>query len=158
MNPTRNSLAQKTRRQSIDILQPALVTLFDLYSQVKQAHWTVRGPNFIGLHELFDKIAGEVLEHLDEVAERIAQLGGTPIGTARASAAMSALEEYPIKATASVQHVKAVSDRLAHAGALIRSSIDAADKAGDADTADLFTQISRSLDKSLWFVEAHLLP
>lgn len=156
LNPTRNDIPEATRRQAVDLLNENLATAFDLYSQVKQAHWNVKGPNFIQLHELFDKVAAEVLDHVDTIAERATALGGTALGTARLAAAASKLPEYPVDAVAGLRHVELIADRLAVYGKGLRAAIDAAGAFGDADTQDLFTGISREADKSLWFVEAHL--
>ena len=137
------------------LLNARLADLLDLYSQVKQAHWNVKGPSFIALHELFDTIAEEIEEHIDLVAERAVQLGALAMGTARLAAAHSKLPEYPVKAVRQEEHVKAVADRLAAAAKSIRAAVDAADELGDAGTTDLLTDVSRSLDKNLWFVESH---
>ncbi len=156
MRPTKNDLPKATRESMIVLLNARLADAFDLYSQVKQAHWNVRGPNFIGLHKLFDEVAYAVLEHVDMIAEQAAQLGGTAMGTARMAAKATQLKEYPSDIISCEDHANAVSDRLAQFGKLVREGIDEADKAGDADTADLFTEISRSIDKYRWFVESHV--
>jgi starvation-inducible DNA-binding protein len=134
-----------------------LADTFDLFSQTKQAHWNVKGRDFIQLHKLFDELAGELLEPIDELAERITALGGTAQGTVRMSAGQSKLPEYPGDAFEGLQVVRVLSDRYAKLAASMRSAIDTADQAGDKDTADLCTEISRALDKSLWFLEAHLI-
>ena len=123
--------------------------------QMKQAHWNVKGPNFIGLHELFDRIDEAVESYVDLIAERIVQLGGIAEGTVRVSAARSRLEEYPLLIGDGRDHVDAVSTALAAFGHEVRESIDEAADLEDADTADLFTEISRGIDKWVWFVEAH---
>jgi starvation-inducible DNA-binding protein len=155
MHPTRNPLPQKIRAAAIDELMPLLADAVDLHTQIKQAHWTIKGPNFIGLHELFDKIADKANEWGDLIAERIAQLGGQAIGTARAAAKNSRLPEYPVNAVKSVDHVRLVSERLGAFSAGIHEAIDATDDAGDATTADMLTGICEELDKYLWFVESH---
>lgn len=155
MHSTKNTLAPKVRQQTIDILDALVVDAVDLYTQLKQAHWNVKGPAFIALHELFDEIAKDSIEWGDVMAERIVQLGGTANGTARVVAKSSSLKEYPLKAVKSSEHVGAVGDRLAAFGASMRKGIDACDKAGDKDAADICTGISRSVDKYLWFVESH---
>jgi starvation-inducible DNA-binding protein len=156
MNPTRNDLSAKTRSTMVALLNERLADLSDLQSQVKQAHWNVKGPSFIALHELFDEIAGDLGKHIDDIAERAVQLGGVALGTVRAAASSSSLPEYPLKATAQGDHLKAVADRLARACKSVRKAIDAAADGGDAGTADLFTDVCRALDKHLWFVESHL--
>ena len=156
MHPTLNDLPVGDRRKLIALLSGHVADAMDLYTQVKHAHWNVKGPSFIALHELFDKIAGEVLEYVDEIAERAVALGGVVEGTARSVARNTRLSEYPMKAVAGPEHTKAVAKALAAFGASARAAIDAADKLGDKDTADLYTGISREIDKLLWFVEAHL--
>lgn len=152
---TANDLSKSVRAEVVDLLAPRLADLIDLHLQLKQAHWTVRGPNFIAYHELFDKLADEVEEFADEVAERIGQLGGQVEGTARATAKASTLKEYPSGIAGGREHIEALTRVISDAGAKMRKAIDSATKAGDADTADLFTGISRGLDKSLWFIESH---
>ena len=155
MAQTKNDLAGSVRHDVNELLNARLSDLVDLKSQVKQAHWNVKGPNFIGLHELFDQIASAVDEYVDEVAERVVQLGGVALGTTRVAAAKSTLPEYPLKISGGGDHVEALSSALAHEAKLVRTGIDAAAGQGDADTADLLTGVSRGLDKWLWFVEAH---
>ena len=156
MNPTKNDIALKTREAMVTLVNARLADAFDLYSQTKQAHWNVKGANFIALHELFDDVASAVLEYVDLIAERAIQLGGTAMGTARLAAKNSTLKEYPHDITQGADHVAALSDALATFGKGVREGIDSADEAGDADTADIFTEVSRGIDKYLWFVEAHL--
>jgi starvation-inducible DNA-binding protein len=144
----------ETRQKVCEVLNQTLADLFDLYSQTKQAHWTVRGPNFWQLHELFDAIAATLNEPIDEVAERIAALGGLPRGTARMAAANSKLPEFPEKFE-DLGHVTTLIERFGKAANSVRQQIDQTDELGDKDTADLLTEISRSLDKQLWFLEAH---
>jgi starvation-inducible DNA-binding protein len=145
----------ETREQIVALLNQQLADTFDLYSQTKQAHWNVKGAQFFQLHELFDKLAGETLVYVDDIAERATTLGGTALGTARMSAAASRLPEYP-DIVGGQESVAALVERYAALAASTRTAIDASDNLGDADTADLFTGISRGLDKSLWFLEAHL--
>lgn len=156
MNPTKNDLPLKTRQKIVDLLNARLADAIDLQSQAKAAHWNVKGPTFIALHELFDKVYEALGDPIDEIAERAVMLGGTALGTVRISAKASSLKEYPSNLTSGPDHVAALSDRLAAFGKLVREAIDTADKLGDADTADLFTGVSREVDKYLWFVEAHL--
>ena len=154
--PTQNDLAEKVRRGAIELLNQQLADALDLSLQAKQAHWNVKGPNFIALHELFDEVVKEVGEHADDLAERAVELGGTALGTARIVAKTSRLSEYPLDISSGREHVLALSGALARFGASARAAIDAADALGDADTTDLFTEVSRGVDKWLWFVEAHL--
>ena len=156
MHPTSNDLPKKTRAAMCDLLNARLADAIDLRLQTKQAHWNVKGPHFIALHELFDKLYDVVGEYVDELAERAVQLGGTAKGTLQAVAKHTSLYAYPIAASDGRDHLKALSRALAHFGKSVRHAIEAAAKAGDADTADLYTEISRENDKQLWFIEAHL--
>lgn len=155
MYTTKNDLSESIRRSAIGLLQPRLADAVDLATQAKQAHWNVKGPNFIALHELFDKVDDEADEYSDLIAERIVALGGTAEGTAVVAAERSTLAKYPLDITDGAAHVEALSSALATFGKSVRAGIDAAAQAGDQDTADLFTEVSRSVDKYLWFVEAH---
>src|ERR1700687_3462643 len=156
MYPTKNDLPEATRRQMIDLCNARLADAIDLQTQTKQAHWNVKGPYFIALHELFDKINEDVEEYVDEIAERAVQLGGVAEGTARMAAKRSSLTEYAAKGGDGHGHVEALSSVLAAFGKAARKAIGEANELGDLDTADLFTEVSRGIDKWLWFVEAHL--
>jgi starvation-inducible DNA-binding protein len=155
MFETKNDLSTSIRKKSIELLNARLADCIDLQTQVKQAHWNVKGREFIGLHKLFDEINDAVEEYVDEIAERAVQLGGVAHGTARMVAQHSSLKEYPAKAVDCLEHVEALSSALAAFGASARKAIDESDEFGDVDTSDLFTQVSRGIDKWLWFVEAH---
>jgi starvation-inducible DNA-binding protein len=155
MYETLNDLPKPARIELNELLNQRLADAIDLQSQLKQAHWNVKGPNFIGLHKLFDQIYEALGEYADGLAERVAQLGGVALGTVRVAAARSRLDEYPLTAAEGAAHVLAVSKGLAAFGREVRLSIDEAAELEDADTADLFTEISRGTDKWLWFVEAH---
>jgi starvation-inducible DNA-binding protein len=156
MHKTKNDLAEKTRHEGVAILNARLADSVDLMHQAKQAHWNVKGPSFIALHKLFDEIVDEAEEWMDLMAERVVQLGGIAEGTVRLAAKRSALKEYPLDISAEREHVEALSSALAAFGKSVRHAIDQADELGDKDTADLFTEVSRGVDKYLWFVEAHL--
>jgi starvation-inducible DNA-binding protein len=156
MHPTRIDLSAKTRGRVVDILNARLADAIDLQLQAKQAHWNVKGPNFIALHELFDKIAGELGGHIDEMAERITTLGGIAEGTIQAVTGRSRLEPYPLALAEGRAHLEALATALARFGKSVRKAIEETGKAGDADTSDLFTGVSRAVDKNLWLVEAHL--
>lgn len=156
MFSTRNDLDRGAREKMVMLLNQQLAGTFDLYSQVKQAHWNVKGAQFISLHELFDKLAEELLGYVDEIAERATALGGLARGTVRMSASNSDVPELELEVTESMQVVEALAERYAVLGASTRQAIESGDEQGDADTADLFTGISRGLDKSLWFLEAHV--
>jgi starvation-inducible DNA-binding protein len=153
---TRIDLKGKLRDAMTALLNRQLVDTVDLYTQVKQAHWNVRGPHFIALHELFDKLAEDLEEPVDDIAERVTALGGVARGTARLAARESRLPELPLDGFDGLTVVAALADRYAALGASTRAAIQAAADAGDADTSDLFTGVSRGLDKALWFLEAHL--
>ena len=155
MYETENDISQNRRVEISALLNKRLADAVDLQTQMKQAHWNVKGPHFIGLHELFDKIDEAVEAYVDLIAERIVQLGGIAEGTARIAAGRSRLEEYPLAIADGSAHVEAVSKALSTFGHEARNSIDQADELGDADTSDLFTEVSRGIDKWLWFVEAH---
>jgi starvation-inducible DNA-binding protein len=156
MFETKNDLPEATRSKVVELLNARLADCIDLQTQTKQAHWNVKGPNFIALHELFDKVNEDVEDYVDEIAERAVQLGGVAEGTARTAARRSALAEYPASAVDGRSHVEALSSALAAFGTAARKGIDQANELGDLDTADLFTEVSRGIDKWLWFVEAHL--
>ena len=153
---TRIDIPEDARGSLIELLNARLADSFDLYSQLKQAHWNVKGSDFIQLHELYDAVAETVLEFVDTIAERATALGGLALGTARMAAEATTLDEYPIDAVAGEETIVVVADRLAAFGASAREAIDTATELGDMDTADLFTEVSRAIDKHLWFVEAHL--
>lgn len=149
-------LSTDQREKLIGVLNGLLADASDLKSQAKQAHWNVKGMSFIALHELFDDVATAVEGHTDLIAERVTTLGGTALGTVRLAAQNSRLSEYPHEITDGASHVDALSSALADFGKRVRTGIDDASELGDQDTADLFTEISREIDKQLWFVEAHL--
>jgi starvation-inducible DNA-binding protein len=153
--PTRNDLPAETRIDVIALLNLRLADCINLQTQCKQAHWNVKGPMFIALHKLFDDVNEDVEEYVDLVAERIVQLGGIAEGTATVVAARSALADYPLAISAGEEHVAALSDALSVFGRTVRACIDEMDELGDAGSADIMTEISRGVDKWLWFVEAH---
>jgi starvation-inducible DNA-binding protein len=153
---TKNNLAEKIRSAMIELLNQQLADVLDLGLQAKQAHWNVKGPHFIGLHELFDKVAEELEAFTDEIAERAVELGGSALGTIQIVSKNSRLTAYPLDLASGEGHVSMLSSALAKFSASTRTAIDIAAKAGDADTADLFTEVSRGVDKLLWFVEAHM--
>ena len=156
LHKTRIDLDSETREQVVALLNQQLADTFDLYSQTKQAHWNVKGAQFFQLHELFDKLAADVLVYVDDIAERITTLGGTALGTSKMAAKTSRLEDYPASVVGGKESLETLIDRYATLAASTREAIDTSDDLGDADTADLFTGLSRIVDKSLWFLEAHL--
>lgn len=155
MYETENDLSQEKRTQLNALMNQRLASAVDLQMQMKQAHWNVKGPSFIGLHELFDKVAEAVEDYVDQIAERIVQLGGVAEGTVRMAAARTRLAEYSPEISEGMAHVEGVARALSTFGREARNTINEAEELQDADTADLFTEISRGIDKWLWFVEAH---
>jgi len=155
MYETENDISKERRTQLNALMNQRLASAVDLQMQMKQAHWNVKGPSFIGLHELFDKVAEAVEGYVDEIAERIVQLGGVAEGTVRMAASRTRLMEYSPEISEGMAHVENVASALSTFGEEARNTINVADELDDADTADLFTEISRGIDKWLWFVEAH---
>jgi starvation-inducible DNA-binding protein len=153
---SRNDLPSNTKAVSIGVLSLRLADAIDLALLTKQAHWNIKGPNFIALHEMIDGFRTELDEHVDTMAERVVQLGGTALGTTQAVAAATTLPAYPTDIYASSDHLAALIERYAAVARSVRAAIDETDEAGDVDTSDLFTGFSRALDKQLWFLEAHV--
>src|SRR5258706_15313542 len=155
MYETENDIPKSERTELIALINQRLADVVDLQTQLKQAHWNVKGPHFIGLHELFDKIAEDVESYVDMIAERVVQMGGIAKGTARVTAARSRLQEYPLDIADGTAHVEAVARALSTFGREARLTVQETDRLDDADRADSFTEFSRGIDKWLWFVEAH---
>lgn len=155
---TRNSLPEPVRAQSNVLLNTHLAAAINLHAQLKQAHWNVRGPAFIAIHALFDRIAGEVEAMSDLIAERVAGLGGTARGTIQLASERSFLAPYLLGIGSEQTHLSAVAEALATFGASTRTAIGHATGFGDVDTADLFTGISRTVDQQLWLIESHNVP
>src|ERR1035438_7821070 len=155
MHETENDISLKRRTELNALMNQRLASAVDLQLQMKQAHWNVKGPSFIGLHELFDKVAEAAEQYVDMIAERIVQLGGVAEGTVRIAASRSRLPEYSPEIADGMAHVEGVARALSTFGQEARSTINEADELDDADAADLFTEVSRGIDKWLWFVEAH---
>ena len=156
MYPTKNTLPENIRSQIVSLLQEHLASALDMGSQAKQAHWNVKGPDFIALHELFDKIHEEAEKGIDLLAERIVQMGGIAEGTIRMAAKRTHLPEYPVKIASGHEHVNALATSIAAYADGIRKASSKADEIQDTDSADILTEISRGMEKYLWFVEAHL--
>lgn len=156
MSATRNDLPDNTRKAMIALLNARLADAIDLRLSLKQAHWNIKGPSFIALHELFDQIETRVATFVDDLAERAVALGGVANATTQAVALGTQLKAYPGDISAERDHVVAIADRLAAFGKLARGAIDVAEETGDKGTADLFTGVSRQIDKDLWLTEAHL--
>jgi starvation-inducible DNA-binding protein len=155
MYRTANTLPEQIRSISVALLNRHLAAAIDLHAQVKQAHWNVRGPTFIAIHELFDKVADVVEEYSDKIAERAGTLGGTAEGTVQTAAERSFLEPYRLGVADATTHIAAVTEALASFGETVRNASDESDSFGDIDTSDLFTEISRGIDHQLWLVESH---
>lgn len=156
LHATRNDLSSRTRAQVAALLNASLADTIDLTYQVRQAHWNVKGPQFMQLHLLFDEMFAELSEFSDELAERCVALGGQALGTIKVAAKTSSLSEYPLDISSGSDHLEALADRYAQYAASSRANIERSDELGDADAADLYTAISRAVDKRLWFLEAHL--
>lgn len=152
---TRNDLSELVRAEVVPLMNQHLADAIDLQLQAKQAHWNVKGPGFIALHELFDRVVEHAAGAADLLAERVVQLGGTAEGTVRIAARRSELDEYPHGIASGSDHVAALAAALAAFGTRVRRTIDRAAEQGDAASADLLTEIVRGNDKLLWFVEAH---
>jgi len=155
MHNTRIDIGEEARVSLCQLLNERLADSLVMSLNAKHAHWNVKGANFIALHELFDKIAEMHTEHADDVAERITALGGTANGVV-SSLNKCNLKDYPVDAFAGHSQVTALADKMAVYAKSVREASRAADELGDEDTADLFTGISRDVDKNLWFLEAHL--
>lgn len=153
---TRIDVPAPVRARLGNLLNSRLADAMDLYSQTKHAHWNVKGPNFYSLHLLFDELAERVETQIDRFAERATALGGVARGTIRMASATSSLEEFPGNASDGTQFVHVLSQRFAAYGNALREAIRTADEAGDACTADLFTEACRATDQGLYFLEAHL--
>jgi starvation-inducible DNA-binding protein len=152
---TKNDLPESTRAEVMPLLNQRLAECIDLQLQCKQAHWNVKGPSFIGLHKLFDEVYEAVEEYVDMIAERIVQLGGIAEGTVGAVEGRSTLVDYPLALSTGAEHVAALSDALSGFARAARVGIEEMQELNDADSADMLTEISRGVDKWLWFVEAH---
>jgi starvation-inducible DNA-binding protein len=155
MYPTKNDLPAAARSEAARLLNQRLADAIDLQTQCKQAHWNVKGEGFIALHKLFDEINAAVVDYVDLLAERVVQLGGIAEGTVGVAAERSSLPDYPIGLASGAEHVAALSDALAAFGRVVRVGIEEMNDLRDADSADILTEISRGIDKWLWFVEAH---
>ncbi len=155
MYQTKNDLPEEMRAQVVGLLNRRLADAVDLQIQAKVAHWNVKGPTFSSLHELFDEVALKVKAYVDLIAERVVQLGGVAEATVKVVAERSELDDYPLTIADGQAHVEALSGSLAAFGRRVRLAIDETAELGDATTADVVTEVSRGVDKLLWFVEAH---
>ena len=156
MFATHIDLPAQMRERMIELLNAQLADTADLYSQTKQAHWNVKGPHFMQLHLLFDQLAEALFPWIDTIAERATALGGMATGTVRMAGAASRLPEWSLEVVEGMASVEELVERYADLAASTREAIKSAADMGDADTADLFTNQSRELDKALWFLQSHL--
>ncbi len=152
---SRNDLQDNAKKTSIGVLGACLSDSIDLYNATRHAHWNVKGPSFGSLHALFEEFYTQLATDIDEMAERLVQLGGTAMGTSQSVGSSTRLQAYPTEIKAGMDHVHALLDRYAQLAKEMRQGIDATDEAGDADTADILTGISKNLDKAVWMLEAH---
>jgi starvation-inducible DNA-binding protein len=153
---TKNDLPEDNRMQMVQLCNRQLADVFDLFSQTKQAHWNVKGSDFYQLHELYDELAGHLLGYTDMIAERATALGGAATGTVRMAAGATRLDDFSMGPIDSMESVRMLVDRYASVAASTREAIEKAEDAKDQGTMDMFTEISRDLDKFLWFLEAHI--
>lgn len=144
------------RHEMIEILNAQLADTFDMVSLVKQAHWNVKGAQFIALHQLYDEIAQGLMGYVDMIAERATALGGMAMGTVRMAAVSSRLSPYPQELVQDMATVRYLADQMAQLAQTTRAAADQAEMLHDMGTNDLFIEIVRDLDKWLWFLEAHL--
>ena len=150
------TLKSNAKAAVIDVLNARLADAIDLALITKQAHWNLKGPNFIGVHEMLDPMRAAIDTHVDIIAERVAQLDGIALGTSQVVAKSSKLAPYPTDIRKVADHLAALAERYAARANQVREDIDTTDEAGDADTADILTNFSRELDKDLWFIKSHL--
>ena len=150
-----SGLDQQTQEQMCELLNARLADGIDLRLAVKQAHWNLRGRGYIGVHELLDDVNARLGESIDTMAERVAIMGGFARGTSQEVSKKTELEAYPVELTELQDHVSALVERFKAYGAKLREAIDTAGDAGDEDAADLFTEVSRQVDKDAWFIGAN---
>ncbi|MFD2238648.1 DNA starvation/stationary phase protection protein Dps [Aureimonas populi] len=155
LHPTRNTMSENTRGAMVGLLQKHLGTAIDVTYAAKQAHWNVKGMNFIAVHKLFDELHEKAEGYVDEIAERLTALGGQAVGTVQGASANTILEPYPTDLVDSEGHLKRLADHYANWGAAIREGISEADDAGDDLTADLLTGVGRGVEEALYFLESH---
>ena len=153
-HPTHNDLKSNAKKVSIEVLNARLADAIDLALLTKQAHWNIKGPQFIAIHEMLDGFRADLDVHVDTIAERAVQLGGTALGTTQVVAEATPLKPYPTDIYKTKDHLAALIERYGLAANNARAAVDETDEAGDADAADILTAYSRTLDKALWFLEA----
>ncbi|MBK7962083.1 MAG: DNA starvation/stationary phase protection protein Dps [Bdellovibrionales bacterium] len=156
MHMTRNDIPEKKRHQITNILNQHLASAIDLSFQAKQAHWNVKAENFTELHEVFDTIYETISASVDEIGERISQLGGQAEGTIQVATKKTYLKPLTLGFNKGPDLVSALADAVAVYGKCLRKSIEEMGPLKDAVSGDMLTQIARSVDKQLWILESHL--
>ena len=156
LHKTKNGMPEKVRMEIVSMLNASLASVIDLYAQLKQAHWNVKGPEFIALHKLFDEVAEELEEHIDTIAERAAALGGTVLGTIQEAVKNTALSAYPTNISSAKDHLAHLTHNMAIISELAHEHMAEAEELGDMSTNDIYIALDRFLDKNLWFLESHL--
>ncbi|MBA3542227.1 MAG: DNA starvation/stationary phase protection protein Dps [Deltaproteobacteria bacterium] len=149
-------LPEAARTAIARTLNQRLADGLDLHSQIKVAHWNIKGPQFPALHPLFEEFAIQLAVHNDALAERAVTLGGIANGTARHVAKASRLPEYPADTVRDLDHVKLLAERIESYLAGVHESRGVAEKAGDIDTVDLLTAVVTEFEKNAWFLRATL--
>ena len=156
MKNSPSHLAPDVRKKINEALRLVLTDGLDLHSQIKVAHWNIKGPHFAALHPLFDTFATDLATHMDDLAERILTLGGLAVGTVRHVARNSRLPDYPQELTKDLEHVKLLAERIGAWLVGTRSARDIALEAKDDDTVDLLTGMIQGFEKHAWFLHATL--
>ena len=149
-------LSADARHAVCKTLNARLADGLDLHSQIKVAHWNIRGPQFAALHPLFETFAMSLAAHNDTFAERNVTLGGRAYGTARHVASESNLPEYPQETTRDMEHVLLLAERIERYLDGLRASRKVAEENGDTDSVDLCTQVITEFEKHDWFLRASL--
>lgn len=156
MRKTKISIPEKNRIELVQMLNKTLANISDLYLQIKQMHWNIKGPEFIALHKLLDEVAERVEEHVDIVAERATSLGGIAFGTAEEIVKNSVLRKYPVALYSIEEYLEQLTHNFAIAGELVRNDIKKCEDLADYATGDVFIALTRELDKDLWLLESNL--
>lgn len=155
LHPTKHPLNANLRGSMVELLQKHLGTAIDITYQTKQAHWNVKGMNFIAVHKLFDELHETTEDFVDNIAERLTALGGQAHGTVQASTENTVLDPYPLDLVKSEDHLKRLADSYAKWSGELIKGIEEASEAGDDLTEDLLTEVGRGIDEALYFLESH---